>query len=75
MLLSRLGVPIVTRPDVNAGLEGAFGALWFATAGTGITAEFVGSMFYGAATRERDRTAIPVASLQIGVFLDYEVIP
>jgi hypothetical protein len=75
LLLGRLGVPVVTRPDVNAGFEGAFGALWFATAGTGITGELVGSMFYGAATRERDPTGIPVIGLQIGAFLDYEVIP
>ncbi len=75
LLLGRLGVPVVTRPDVNAGLEGAVGALWRVTGGTGVTAEVVGSLFYGAATRERDPTAIPLVSLQLGVFLDYEVIP
>jgi hypothetical protein len=75
MVTNRLGVPIVTTPDVNAGMEGALGALWFARAGSGITAEVVGSMFYGASTRERDPTGIPILSLQVGVFLDYEVIP
>ena len=74
LLLGRLGFPVVTRPDVNAGIEGAVGAMWFATAGTGITGELVGSMFYGAATRERDPTGIPIIGFQVGVFLDYEVI-
>ena len=74
MLLGRFGIPIVLRPDLNAGFEGGLGATWFLTAGTGITTELVGSMFYGAATRERDPTGIPVVSLQVGLLLDYEVI-
>lgn len=75
LVLARAGVPVVVSPDVNAGLEGALGALYFASAGMGITTEVVGSMFYGAATRERDPTGIPVISLQVGAFLNHEVLP
>lgn len=71
----RVGLPIVVQPDANVGLEvGAFAAV-FATAGVALTAELVGSLFYGAATLDAPRTAIPVMGLQFGALFDYEVMP
>ncbi len=74
-LRARAGVPIVLEPDMNAGAElGVGGALLF-TGGFGIAAELVGSWFYGAAVWDRGATAIPLLSLELGLFLDYEVLP
>lgn len=72
---ARAGLPVVVRPDLTWGLEGAIGGVWLATAALGVTAELVGSVFYGAATWERAATAVPVVSLQLGGWLDVEVLP
>lgn len=72
---ARGGVPIVIEPDVNAGLELAGGTTWLLRSGLGLTAELVGSIFYGAATLERSVSVIPLLSLQVGVAVDYEVLP
>lgn len=72
---ARAGVPIVLEPDVAPGAELGLGGAFMVTAGLGVTAELVGSLFYGAATEQRSITTIPVVSLQIGVLFDYEVLP
>lgn len=72
---ARAGTPIVFEPDLSGGLELGGGAVWFVTAGTGISAELVGSLFFGAATWERDPSVIPIASLQLGAWFEYEVLP
>jgi hypothetical protein len=71
----RVGVPLVLEPDLGGGVELATGAVWFVTAGMGVTAELVGSLFFGAATWERDPSVIPIASLQLGAWFEYEVLP
>jgi len=40
-----------------------------------VQSELVGSLYYGAATQDRSVTTIPVLSAQIGLFVDYEVLP
>lgn len=72
-LRGRAGVPIVVEPDLNAGFELAFGGVYRLTAGVGLTASVVGSLFFGAATYEASRTTIPIASFEVGVLYDYEV--
>ncbi len=74
-LLARAGIPIVVRPDFNAGFEIAGGGIVYLTAGIGLTASLVGSLFYGAATLDTPRTAIPLLSFQAGAFYDFEVLP
>ncbi|MBN2195587.1 MAG: hypothetical protein JW751_22395 [Polyangiaceae bacterium] len=69
----RLGVPVVLNPDVTTGIETAIAAAWYARAGLGLTAELSGSLFFGAATHERERTAIPLVGLSLGGVVDYEV--
>lgn len=71
----RAGLPFVLSPDPNMGYELAAGGAWFVTAGLGVTAELVGDLFYGAATQERAASTIPILSLQLGVLVDYEVLP
>lgn len=69
----RLGVPLVLEPDVSAGLELGAGSVWHFLAGLGIYAELIGSLFFGAATLDKDRTTIPMLSGQLGLWADYEV--
>ena len=71
----RAGVPVVLRPDATMGLEAAAGGAWLFLGGLGVSAELVGSLFYGAATPDRAKTAIPVFALQLGAWFDYEVLP
>ncbi|HEX2878030.1 MAG TPA: hypothetical protein VHO25_00700 [Polyangiaceae bacterium] len=74
-LRGRLGLPIVLEPDASVGVELGVGAVFLVSAGLGFTAEAIGSLFPGAATLEETSTLIPIASLQLGVLVDYEVLP
>jgi hypothetical protein len=71
-LRSRLGVPVVLGPDTTAGIEAGVGGAWYARAGLGLSAEVSGSLFFGAATPQRERTTIPLIGLSIGGVLDFE---
>jgi len=75
ILLGRAGIPITLEPDLSGGLEAGFGAAYMISAGLGVQSEIVGSLYYGAATQERSVTTIPVLSAQLGLFIDYEVLP
>jgi hypothetical protein len=72
---ARLGVSILTQPDANAGPELALGGTWFFTGALGLTAELVGDLYYGAGTYEVEITTVPVLSFQLGIMVDYEVLP
>jgi len=71
----RAGIPIVVEPDFNAGFEVAAGGVFFITAGLGLTLDAVGSLFFGAASIDTARPAIPLASMELGVLYEYEVLP
>lgn len=75
LLFGRFGIPIILEPDLSGGLEAAVGAAYMITAGIGVQGELVGSLYYGAATQDRSVTTIPVLSAQLGLFIDYEVLP
>ena len=75
LLLGRFGIPIILEPDLSGGLEAAVGVAYMITAGIGVQSELVGSLYYGAATQDRSVTTIPVLSAQLGLFIDYEVLP
>jgi hypothetical protein len=69
-LHGRVGIPIVVAPDAALGLEAAIGPHLPIAYGLGLTAELVGSVFFGAATEQRSVTTIPMLSLQLGVAFD-----
>lgn len=73
-LRGRLGVPVVVTPDTTLGLEAGFGSSFAVGFGLGVSAEVVGSVFFGAATEQTSITTIPLLSLQLGVFFDHEVV-
>ena len=75
ILRGRAGLPVVLAPDSTVGLELGVGGAWLFTGGLGANAELVGSLFYGAATQDRDTTTIPVIALQVGMWFDHEVLP
>jgi hypothetical protein len=71
----RAGFPIVLEPDAAVGLEAGLGLAYFFTANLGLGVELDQSLFYGAATIEQPLTLIPVTSLALGVFFDWERLP
>lgn len=75
ILRGRAGLPVVLDPDASVGLELGVGGAWLFTGGLGLSTELVGSLFYGAATQDRNATTIPVLALQVGVWFDHEVLP
>jgi hypothetical protein len=72
---ARAGAAIVLEPDASVGLEAGVAGVYFVTANLGIGAELDFSVFYGAATIDRAATTIPVASLALGAFFDWEQLP
>jgi hypothetical protein len=66
-LHGRVAIPFVITPDTTVGLEAAAGPRFDLAWGLGLTAELVGSVFFGAATEQRSVTTIPMLSFQIGV--------
>ncbi len=75
LLYGRAGIPVVLQPDLGGGFEAAFGAAFMISAGLGVQSEVVGSLYYGAGTLDRSVTTIPVLSAELGLFIDYEVLP
>jgi len=75
VLFARAGIPVILEPDLSGGLEAAMGAAYLITAGIGVQSELIGSLFYGAATPQSSVSTIPMLSLQLGLFVAYEVLP
>jgi len=75
LLFARAGIPIILEPDLSGGLEAAVGAAFMISSGLGVQGELVGDLYYGAATPDRSVSTIPVLSAQLGLFVDYEVLP
>jgi hypothetical protein len=72
-LHGRLGIPLVVAPDASLGLEAAVGPHVPIAYGLGMTAEVVGSVYFGAATEQNGVTTIPMLALQLGVSFDERV--
>ena len=71
----RLGPSIVLTPDPTIGGELAAGFGWFFTARLAVAAELVGDVYYGAGTPTRGITTYPIISGQLGLLVDYEILP
>jgi hypothetical protein len=74
-LYGRVGPSFVTAPDPNVGAELAAGGVYMLSGAFGLNAELIGSAYYGAATRQVAATLVPLLSLQLGVVIDWEVLP
>jgi hypothetical protein len=75
LLYAWLGLPVLTAPDLNVGGELGLAATYFVRAGIGAAAALVADGFYGAGTRETRAAFYPVLSAQVGVSINYEVLP
>jgi hypothetical protein len=73
-LHGRVGIPFVITPDTTVGLEAGVGPRWAFGWGFSLTAEMVGSVFFGAATEEKSVTTIPMLSFQLGLCFDHSVV-
>jgi hypothetical protein len=73
-LHARVGIPFVITPDTSLGLEAGVGPRLALGWGLSLTAELVGSVFFGAATEEKSVTTIPMLSFQLGVCFDHSVL-
>ena len=71
----RLGPSIVLTPDPTVGGELAAGFGWFFTARLAVAGELVGDVFYGAGTPTNGITTYPIFSGQLGLLVDYEILP
>ena len=71
----RVAAPVLVSPDPNIGFELAAGIAWFFTGAFGLNAELVGDLFYGAGNQEVRYAVYPILSAQLGVIVDYEVLP
>lgn len=71
----RLGPSFVLTPDPTFGGELAGGFAWFLTSRIGLTGEAIFDVFYGAGTLHKGITTYPILSGQLGLLVDYEVLP
>jgi hypothetical protein len=72
-LRGRVGVPVVILPDTLPGLEAGVASVFNVGLGLGVSAELIGSLFFGAATEDSSVTTIPMLSLQLGLVFGHEV--
>ena len=75
MFHARIGPTILLSPDINVGGELASGFSWLFTGALGLTGELAFDLFYGAGTLERTYSVVPIVSAQLGVIVDFEVLP
>lgn len=75
MFHARIGPTILLSPDINVGGELASGFSWLFTGALGLTSELAFDLFYGAGTLERTYSVVPIVSAQLGVIVDFEVLP
>jgi len=71
----RLGPSIILSPDPTVGGEVAAGLGFFLTSRIALAGELCFDLYYGAGTPTRGITAYPILSGQLGLLVDYEVLP
>lgn len=71
----RAGVPLSVTPDLSPGLELAGGAAYMFLAGLGAYAEVSVAGFLGADSRADSATVHPLLGLELGVQVDWEILP
>ncbi|MEO7328994.1 MAG: hypothetical protein ABI193_10475 [Minicystis sp.] len=71
----RVGPSIILSPDPTVGGEIAGGLGVFLTSRIALAGELVFDLYYGAGTPTRGITTYPILSGQLGLLVDYEVLP
>ena len=75
LVYGRLGPSFVLAPDPTGGAELAGGFAWFLAARVALAGELVGDVYYGAGTLDKGVTTYPILSGQLGLLVDYELLP
>lgn len=80
VVMGKAGLPMVVHVGgdtggVVPGLEVGGSAAYFLTAGAGLYGELSVTTFLGGEAGDRSVTVHPIASAEIGVIFDYEVLP
>ena len=66
---------LVATPDLTWGVELGLDAAYHILAGFGVYAEITGATFFGAEDRAGNLTVHPTLSLELGLTLDFELLP
>jgi hypothetical protein len=74
-LFASAGAPNLLGPDFNVGGELGLGAAYYLTSGIALRGDLYGDLFVGAGTREVRAAVYPIVSGQLGVLVDWEVLP
>jgi hypothetical protein len=69
LIFPKVTIPIVVTGGPSVGLEGSLGAAYYLFAGFGIYAELAASVWWGQQNRFH-----PLATGEVGVLIDYEVL-
>lgn len=75
LVYGRVGPTMLLSPDVNLGGELAGSFSYFFTGALGLTSELAFDLFYGAATLDKKYSVYPILSGQLGIIVNYEVLP
>ncbi len=75
MVYGRIGPDVLLSPDPNVGGELAGSFSYFFTGALGLTSELAFDLFYGAGTLDKNYTVYPILSGQLGIIVNYEVLP
>ena len=75
LVYGRLGPIVALAPDATLGVEGAGGFGWFLTGHLAVAAEVVFDTWWGAGTYQVAVATYPVLTGQLGLLVDYELLP
>ncbi len=75
LLLLKVGIPLTVSPDFAPGLEVGIGATYLFLTGLGIYAEVSASAFMGGDSPSGSFTIHPLLSGELGIYVDFEVLP
>jgi hypothetical protein len=71
----RVGPALALAPDATLGAELAGGFGWFLTGHLAVASELVFDLWWGAGTNHVAVATYPVLSAQLGLLVDYELLP
>lgn len=67
--------PTLNTPEVTGGAEIAGGFGWFVTSYLAVAGELIGDVWWGAGTHQVAVATYPILSAQLGLLVDYELLP
>jgi hypothetical protein len=75
LVYGRLGPIVALAPGPDLGVEAAGGFGWFLTGHLAVAAELLADVWWGAGTQQVAIATYPVLAGQLGLLVDYELLP